>query len=146
MLIILLLLVIGVAISALFWKSDTFDGQIATVVSASVMCVILACMWGSSYGTYLDMKASYTTVVTQYRDAVTMYENKAILNVKQASFTDFKYEGYQANIAYFIKSLRRQVVLYNMMFIKKQTMKKNIILSWCIVGPDKDMKLIGLKE
>jgi len=146
MFIILLLLAAGTVISVLFWMSEPLDGKISTVVCSIIMCIILAIMWGVSYGSYLDMRASYDTVVTQYRDAVTMYEDKALLNVKQASFTDFKYEGYQGNIASFIISLRKEVVDYNKTFIKKRAMKKNIVLNWCIVGPDKDMKLIGLKE
>jgi archaellum component FlaF (FlaF/FlaG flagellin family) len=146
MIIILVLLAICIAISALIWRNDVGDGQISAVICAVIMCIIFGIVWGTSYSTYLDMRASYDTVVTQYRDSVTMYENKAILNVKQASFTDFKYEGYQSNISDFIKSLRKQVVIYNRTFIKKRAMKKNIILNWCIVGADNDMKLIGLKE
>jgi hypothetical protein len=82
---------------------------------------ILPCIgYLNSFNSYLDIKATYTTVVDQYRNSIKMYEDKAIIHVSDKSFTDFKYNGYQDNIASLIKDLRNKVEKYNKIYIAKQ--------------------------
>lgn len=101
---------------------------------------------GVSYSNYIEMKSIYEGVVSQYKDSIDMYENKAVVYISGDSFTDFKYKGYQENIANLIKDLRQQITTYNKVFIKKNILADNIIWGTLIFEPDKDMKLLHIKE
>lgn len=98
-----------------------------------------------SYDSYLDQRAFYDATVEQYATAITMYEDKAVIDVESAAWTDLKYQGYQDNVAQLILDLRRNIVKYNELFVKKNKMHANPFFSWIIIGMDDDMKLIKMK-
>ena len=102
---------------------------------------------GTSYDSYLEVRAFHDAIVEQYRDAIDMYSEKAIaIDARKAfALTDFGYAGYQQAMAEFIKDLRHQVSLYNETFIKKQQLVKNPFFNWYIIEPDPDMKLLRLR-
>jgi hypothetical protein len=114
----------------------------AFVVIASVF--LLGSKW-ESYDTYLDIRSFYDATVEQYATAIEMYEDKAVIDLEKAAFTDLKYQGYQDNVAGFIMDLRNRIVEYNEVFVKKQRMKSNIVFSWLVVAPDRDMKIVSMK-
>ena len=121
------------------------------VIGCSIICILAgsALIIGplsSSYSTYLNIKADYYGVIAQYGNAIDIYTDKAIINIDKISFTDFKYQGYQKEIADLIKDLRYKVVRYNAMYIKKKTMKKNLIFSWLIIPPDSGMRLLQMSK
>jgi hypothetical protein len=99
-----------------------------------------------SYSSYLEMRSTYETVVNQYRDSIDMYEDKVVINVDEESFTDFKYQGYQESISSMIKDLRQVVTKYNKLYVEKNILKDNIFIGALIFEPDKDMKLLKLRE
>ncbi len=99
----------------------------------------------NSYYSYLDTRAFYTATIEQYTSAVKIYQDKAVIDVESAAWTDLKYQGYQDNISKLIIDLRNKIVAYNDMFVKKQVLKKNTFFSWLIVNVDDDMKLIKMK-
>jgi predicted PurR-regulated permease PerM len=99
-----------------------------------------------SYSSYLEMRSTYETVVNQYRDSIDMYEDKVVINVDEESFTDFKYQGYQENISSMIKDLQQVVTKYNKLYVEKNILKDNIFIGALIFEPDKDMKLLKLRE
>lgn len=128
-------------------KFDVFD--IIAFVSLQIVAAFTLAfiiIWISSYNTYLDCRSFYDATVIQYRDQITMYKNEAQLDVKALSYTDFKYEGYQKEMATNIRTLTDGVVKYNKLIIEKRIMKKNLFFSWLIVSPDDDMVTISLIE
>lgn len=125
-------------------KRDAAIGWGAVVVLITIFG--WGCILGSSYSNYLDSRAFFSATKEQYRSALTVYEDHATIDVKAASFTDFKYQGYQEQIGHFVKVLRSKVTDYNETIIKKRTMKDNILFKWMIIAPDSDMVPINLLE
>lgn len=146
MLIILALLVITGIITFITFKSGNGDEVFATIICSVISGIIIIFTVGVSYITYLDIRAQYGAVINQYKGAVTMYTDYASLDVEKATFTDFKYQGYQENVAKVIVDLRKEIVCYNKALIKKRIMDKNPVFSWLIIAPDKDMKIINIVE
>lgn len=101
-----------------------------------------------SYGTYLDARAYYDSIIAQYKGAITLYEDKAVaLDMEKAAkyaFTDLRFSGYQSKMANFIVDLRGNIVTYNKIIIKKRIMNKNFFYGWYIVPPDGDMQTIDI--
>lgn len=99
-----------------------------------------------TYGDYAKARANYDSVLSQYGQAITIYENKAVLDVKVVgdTWTDFRYQGYQGNLAQMIIDLRNQVASYNSYLISRKTWGKNYFVGWYLVMPDKDMKTIDI--
>jgi len=113
---------------------------ILTIIFGAIIIIVPAQSWNEN----VEMHITYDGTVEQYRDAVTMYQDKAIINVSKA-FTDFKYEGYQANIAQFIIELREEVTQYNKILIKKRMQKRNIMQNW-LIFQDESLPLIKLTD
>ena len=110
-----------------------------------LVSVCLLASIAGSYFSYLEARTFYSATVEQYASAIEMYGDKAVLNVEAAAWTDLKYQGYQKNIADFIKTLREKVTGYNKRIIGKRIMDANPIFSWLIIMPDDDMKIIKLR-
>ena len=106
--------------------------------------VVVGIMW-SSYLNYLDQRAFYDATIEQYATAITIYEDKAVIDVESAAWTDLKYKGYQDNISNLILDLRYNIVKYNKIYVKKTKMDSNILFNWIIIGMDEDMKIIKMK-
>jgi hypothetical protein len=154
MLFILIILGIGVAISALVvignWDSeDSSDAWVYGIVSMGVSGLVSGIMfliiWGFSYDSYVDSRTFYDITREQYASAIVIYKDAAVIDMGKAAFTDLKYNGYQDNVASFIRDLRRRIIKYNTTVQSKRIMKRNIFFSWLIVSPDDDMKLIRMK-
>lgn len=107
--------------------------------------VVGAFTYGQSYHTYVEIRAFYDHVQYQYKDALVIYEEKAILRISEQSFTDFRYEGYQQTLGEFIRELRDQIALYNREYSRKITWKQTIV-GFFIVPPQDDMRPIELRE
>ena len=146
----MIIILIFIAISALIVfaasRNDPGDTIFAATVCSAMSSVIIIFIVGISYVTYLDTRAQYDAVITQYKGAVTMYADYASLDMEKATFTDLKYQGYQENIAKVIVSLRREIVSYNKTIIKKRLLDRNPVFNWLIIAPDKDMKIINIVE
>jgi hypothetical protein len=91
------------------------------------------------------MRAFYDHVQYQYKDALEIYEEKAVLHVDNRSFTDLKYQGYQENIGNLIQDLRDRIASYNQEYSEKVSWSKTIV-GISIVLPDEDMKPLELRE
>ena len=152
----LLGILIVLLVSAIVYLVDRLDNRdngdaligagIGAIVSSGVVSAILILSVLGSYISYVDIRTKYDATITQYKEAVTMYKGHATINVKKAAFTDLKYQGYQENMASFIKNLRREVTDYNENLISKRVMKKNWFFSWIIVAPDDDMKVLNMSD
>ena len=143
--IFLIVFVISLIVAALTYIIDdeapaAILGFVISFAICSVIPFIAICV---SYNTYVDARTQYDATVNQYREAVTMYADHAVIDTERA-FTDFKYQGYQENIADFIKSLRSEVTTYNKLIISKRVMDKNFFFNWLIIPPDDDMKILSL--
>lgn len=99
-----------------------------------------------SFDAYATARAQYDKICAQYGQAVTVYGDKAVLDVRKAgdSWTDFRYQGYQQNMAAMITDLREVVSRYNTTIIKKRTWARNFFVGWYVVLPDTDMKTIDI--
>ena len=145
----LIILIISLIVAGIGYVVTYESEKIETAIACFMITALICCLlpFGiliGSYTTYVDIRAKYDTTISQYKDSITMYKNNATIDVKKASFTDFKYEGYQENIASFIKTLRQEVVSYNKTLIGKQILNRNFFFSWIIVEPDSDMKILKL--
>lgn len=144
----LVLLIIGCVIERLVDGPYKFINAIKVAVIVLLVGVIVnivaMCV---SYGTYVKSRSAYDSIIAQHRGAIELYNDKAVLNLSKtsmASMTDFKYEGYQNNMADFISSLRNSVIRYNETIITKRILHKNIFFKWIIVLPDQDMLPINI--
>lgn len=135
---------LGIAIYALV-DEEPEGFLIMMILTLAVIILCIGVPMFASYNSYVDMKKTYEATISQYRNSVEMYEDKAVINVNEDSFTDFKYKGYQENIAQMIRDIRNKVESYNNKYIGKQEFGSNPLFSWYIVGPSEDMKLIRLK-
>jgi hypothetical protein len=140
--------IISVVIILMYFLSGR-DYRKINMIGTSIICAIAGSALiigplGSSYQSYLNIKADYYGVIAQYGAAVDVYSDKAVINVEKAAFTDFKYEGYQKQMAQMIEALRYKITNYNKIYIKKKTMDKNWIFSWIIIPPDSGMKLLQM--
>lgn len=139
---------------------DRSDIICRTVTAACVWTLIAAVLmivsWSSSYYTYLGLKQRLVTI-EQYRSAIQMYSDRGILDFKKhetgglssgriGDLTDLKYQSYQAKMASMIEDLRSATVGYNNILIGKETMKASWFWSWCIIGPDPDMKPLKMAK
>ena len=99
----------------------------------------------TSYGTYVELRATYDATIEQYASSTEMYGDRAVIDIESAAWTDFKYQGYQANVAKFISELRTMLAAYNKDFISKKKYASNWFFGWVIIPPDSDMKIISMK-
>lgn len=102
---------------------------------------------GFSYSDYLDNRAFYDATVEQYRGAVEMYKDYAVIDMKKTHeyvFTDLKYQGYQKHMAENINDLKRQIIRYNKSFILKKIKNDSWFFNWYIIANDPDMKIIRM--
>lgn len=142
------------AIGIFFALKALFDGPEMAGAFVVIACLTLffdvvpgfVLPYVNSYQSYLEMKSFYEATVSQYRDAIEMYEEKAVFRINKVSFTDLRYQGYQENMSKFITDLRDKVARYNEVFVKKKIMSDNIFIGAYIIGPDEDMKIIKLQE
>lgn len=130
-------------------ESNRDDGKtvfkwLSPIFSTIILCAAGLTMW-TSYTTYVELRATYDATIEQYATSVEMYGDKAVIDVSSAAWTDFKYQGYQKNIASFITSLRTEVATYNKALIRKRKFSENWFFGWLIVPPDADMKIISMK-
>lgn len=130
------------------WSMGQFWGYfrdtiITFTVAATVILIIVRLV---SYSSYITIRTQYDAIINQYKGAVVMYTDHATLDVKKAAFTDFKYQGYQENVASLIVTLRGEVVSYNAKLISKRIMKGSVLMKAMIHAPDKDMKIINVVE
>ena len=151
MIYILGLLGIGAAICLVtfIFSDKTYRGgnTAATIITSGIVSGLLIFIpLICSYDNYLDQRAFYDSVVSQYRDCVSIYKDSVIIDITDEALTDLRYQGYQESIAEMIKDLRTQVARYNKGFIKKQRMDENVVFSWLIIAPDKDMKLLRMRD
>lgn len=143
MIIILLLLALGTLIVYVNWKSS--ERVCAAIICSIIFTIILSVSWSISYQSYLVARSFYSATKEQYHSAIEIYKNHAVIDMGKASFTDFKYTGYQHNIGNFIVTLRDKITKYNRIIIEKRIMGKNPIFSWFIIEPDADMLIIKMK-
>jgi|GEM_PF-3851052 len=125
-----------------FW---TYLGK-TTATFLLAATVLLTITRLASYKSYVTTRTQYDAIVNQYKGAVVLYTNYATLDIGKIALTDLKYHNYQNNTASLITDLRKEVISYNDLLISKRTMKKNVLMSWMIQPPDKDMKIINIVE
>lgn len=127
------------------WKAQKAVFKwLSPIFSVVVLCIAGIILW-SSFSTYVGLRATYDATVEQYATSVKMYNNKAVIDVSSVAWTDFKYQGYQKNIAAFIADLRAEITVYNKAFISKKKFSENWFFGWLIVPPDIDMKIITMR-
>lgn len=97
-----------------------------------------------SYINYVKTKTTYDTIITQYKGAIELYADKAVLHIDKVFVTDFQYQGYQENMAELVKDLRSSVIGCNKTIIMKRLLGKNILFKGLIVQPDPDMVPINI--
>lgn len=129
-------------------KLSIFEvGVVGTIILAIYAIFVLVFMT-ASYDSYLNARVYYDNIITQYKGAITLYEDKAVaLDMEKAAqnaFTDLRFSGYQNKMADFIVDLRKSIVSYNKTVIKKRIMDKNFFYNWYVIPPDEDMKTIDI--
>ena len=149
MLIFFIFLLVSLGVSVWIFSSEEWKSPVGNLVSPFVIMwiifmVITLIVWIASYDRYLDARTFYDATKEQYSNSVVMYKNYAEIDLQSAAWTDLKYQGYQENIAVFIRELRNKIVKYNSNIISKRVMKVNPLFNWFIVAPDDDMLVIKM--
>ena len=126
-----------------FWNEDFLNISGWFLVLLVICSIFMISIAGESWQDHVKMHVTYDGTIRQYRSAVTMYKDKAVIDVEKA-FTDFKYEGYQDNIAMFIHDLRSEVAEYNNLLIRKRMAKRNILIN-VLTFYDRSLPLITLE-
>lgn len=148
---IFLLISIGVGIitylssSSKFLKNAVGGFIVTAIILGSIPTAFIV---GSSYYSYLDNRAFYDATIEQYRGAVELYKDYMVVDIEKTreAFTDFKYQGYQKQIAGMIITLQKRIVKYNKVFIKKKKMNNSWFFNCYIITNDPDMKAIRMIE
>ena len=120
-------------------------GLIVPSVISSIIVIIITAV---SYANYIGLR-QYDVTIQQYAESISLYSKLTVpnKNVTQSSeITDLKYQNYQTSIKELIQKLRQKVVNYNKVLIGKQELGNNIVFSWLIIMPDKDMKTIKMED
>ena len=122
------------------------DNMWEPFVMFSIVGLLSCGIWNwTSYESALDQEAFYHQTIDQFRGAIELYEDKAIIKINDESITDFKYQGYQENISEYITDLRNKIVDYNRDLYTKNQKEKNPFLNWMNV-PIKGTKTLTLIE
>ena len=143
MIIFLIIAVLLAWLLCYLWQEDEMG---AFGLWIAIWGLIHLITWWVSYSGYVEARTFYDITKEQYSESIVMYEDKAVLNINENSFTDMKYKGYQNNMAEMIKTLRENIVNYNKTVNKKRIYAKNLFFSWYIIKPDDDMKSLTLRE
>lgn len=143
---ICMLLAYGITLTDSDWKNIRLKMSFAWGIPFCCVwgAIVVGIMW-ASYLTYLNQRAFYDATIEQYATAITMYEDRAVIDIESAAWTDLKYKGYQDNISNLILDLRRSIIRYNKIYVIKTKMDSNILFNWIIIGMDEDMKIIKMK-
>lgn len=150
--ILILLSFVSLILWGLFYREEQTSSKDYVVpmltfgIIGWVLFVVVVGWLIGSYSTYVNMRADYDIILKQYRESVELYEDKAVLRISDSALTDFKYEGYQENIAELIKDLRFRITNYNEDYISKKVVARSPFFNWIITEPDADMHLIELRE
>ena len=152
----LICLVIGAIVYSCL---DPADDRLSTRIKHALMGVCISMfviglittpfILGASWDSYLDNRAFYDATLEQYRGAVEMYKDYAVIDMKKTHervFTDLKYQGYQKHMAEKIDELKVQVVAYNRSFVLKRVKNATWFFNWYIIANDPDMKIIRMIE
>lgn len=121
-----------------------------------VGCVLIAIILGgntiaftSSFGTAAKADVIKSGLLAEYKSAVHMYADRAVLNISDITkaniMTDFKYQGYQQNIAKMIRDVREIVREHNEILISKQVYKRSLWFDMYITMPESD-KIIHIED
>lgn len=153
-LVFLAIAVIAVIVGVTYWDRKNHgrysdSGAAVTGITVLISCVfgfVLLMILAVSYSTYVEIRTSYDATLQQYKQAVTVYADHANIDVQKAALTDFKYAGYQNNMADFVRDLRKNIVRYNYKLISKRVVNKNWFFGALIIAPDDDMKVLNLIE
>jgi hypothetical protein len=121
--------------------------ELGFFISIVILLINIISFW-TSFDSAIEADVIHQGLITQYRSAITMYEDKAVLNIKDVSYTDFKYERYQKNMADMIRDIRTIVHQHNNILISKRAYKNNLFFGIYISMPESDqlIHIIDPKE
>ena len=124
----------------------TRDWAMGFGVACAIFTVICLGSWGESYSSALSARTFSQGIHHQYRDAIEMYADRAVLTIDEKTFTDFRYEGYQENMAKFIRDFRRNIINYNDTLLRKREKMNSIVFNWLVIPVGEEYKLLQLIE
>lgn len=122
------------------WVYNAASGLAVTIC----ICIFISAVTlGFSYRHYLDDRAAYDSVISQYKQSITLYDDKVIIDMDHA-ITDLRYTGNAEQVSTLVQQLREQITKYNASIIIKRKLKANFVFSMLVVGPDKEMLPINM--
>jgi predicted PurR-regulated permease PerM len=137
------------ALTSTYRKGERAGNAIAGLIVPSVISsIIVAIIIGISYTNYIGLK-QYNVTIQQYANSINLYSKLTVPNknvTQSLEITDLKYQNYQTSIKELIQELRRRVVNYNKTLIGKRELGNNIVFSWLIIMPDKNMKTLKMED
>ena len=137
------------ALTSTYRKGERVGNAIAGLIVPSVISsIIVAIIIGISYTNYIGLK-QYNVTIQQYANSINLYSKLTVPNknvTQSLEITDLKYQDYQTSIKKLIQELRRRVVNYNKTLIGKRELGNNIVFSWLIIMPDKNMKTLKMED
>jgi len=135
---VLALFVLSIIFRLMSVSEETFQGCfLAALIGIGVISAVVF----TSYITYLHDRSFYDSGFYIEKAAIEEYIDRTSIGTK-GELTDLKYEGRMKYLYSLINGLRHDVEKYNRDIIEKRKMDNNILLSWIIIAPDEDMKLL----
>lgn len=131
-------------------KRDRLPFAIISISITSIMASIVLCIFVlESYLNYVELKQREITI-HQYAENINLYSKLATSfkgdDQLPSELTDFKYQSYQEGIKELSQQLRGEVVKYNKTLIGKRILENGIVFNWLITMPDKNMKVIKMRD
>ncbi len=149
MLLILGLILIGCVLTfSVAWSSkDLSETVICATVCTTIIAFISIVVLSSSYQNYIGLKQyhanfeNHAQTINKYVKLASNFDKKTATEI-----TDLKYQSYQNSLNTLIKDFRNYCTEYNKVVVGKKTLDNNIIFSWLIIAPDKDMKVVQVSD
>lgn len=151
LMLIFALILIGVALITHYNAEELFDYIAGTIIFLFIGSVAILTPVLVSYDNAVMIDGTQEGLVAEYRSAVDLYSDKAVLHLDKAAqmqvypLTDASAHGYQKEMAAMIKELRAVVTQHNQMLVSKRKYRKSLFFSWYTIMPDSD-RLIHLVE
>ena len=130
-------------------KDERIGNATAGLITSSIVSIIVVSIFvGISYMNYIGLKQK-NVIIHQYAESINLYSKLAVPNknvVKSTEITDLKYQNYQESIKELVQQLRGKIVSYNYVLVGKRELGNNIVFSWLVIMPDKNMKILKMED
>jgi len=141
---VLMLIIITVAAVFIILDVAIFEDGAAVVLAGLIIGLFIVTPLIVSYNSYLNLRQYHDSRQLEH-DLKAIRAAKTLLENDDNLLAETK-DGYYNEVISGIGEARRNLLDYNQTIISKRIMNDNILLSWYIIMPDSDLKIISPEE